>query len=81
MYDEEKNTMMESIITKMVWRFRGGWTFGCAGKDTRTLSQAARRSLAKRAEDSSKSFTKLQISRLNADIDNIYARLAALESK
>lgn len=45
---------VESTITNMTWKFRGGWEFSCTGKDTRVLAQAAKRSLAFNAENASK---------------------------
>lgn len=49
----------ESFITKMVWRFRGGWEFGSAGSDSRVLSQAAKRSLASNAEERAKAYANV----------------------
>jgi hypothetical protein len=51
----------ESIITKMAWKFRGGWEFGCAGKDSRLLSQAAKKSLAKHSEEAAKTYANIGI--------------------
>ncbi len=113
--EEKPGVLKESVITKMVWKFRGGWEFGCAGSDSRVLSQAAKRSLASHAEEKCKAYANIISSdakggieeakraasdamtrandamdngdirvtwdQYNADIPNIYARLAALESK
>lgn len=49
--EETPGVWKKSIITKMTWTFRGGWSFSCGGADTRVLSQAARRSLASHAEE------------------------------
>lgn len=57
--EESPGDWKTSIITKMVWSFRGGWKFGCAGKDSRVLSQAAKRSLAKHAEESAKTYANI----------------------
>lgn len=43
--EEKPGTWKESFITKMIWHFRGGWEFGCAGSDSRVLSQAAKKVL------------------------------------
>lgn len=52
----EPNEWRDSIITKMIWKFRGGWEFGCSGQDTRVLSQAAKKSLASHAEQKAKAY-------------------------
>lgn len=57
--EEKPDIWKESIITKMVWRFRGGWEFGCAGKDSRLLSQAAKKSLAKHSEEAAKTYAAI----------------------
>ncbi|MGN0592503.1 MAG: hypothetical protein ACI4JQ_04605 [Ruminococcus sp.] len=57
--EEAPDDWKTSIITKMVWNFRGGWEFGCAGKDSRVLSQAAKRSLAKHAEEHAKTYANI----------------------
>lgn len=57
--EEKPNVWKDSIITKMVWKFRSGWEFGCAGADSRVLSQAARRTLASRAEEKAKAFANI----------------------
>ncbi len=49
----------ESLITRMMWKFRGGWQFSCAGSDSRVLSQAAKQSLAKHAENSAKTHANI----------------------
>lgn len=45
---------LESTITKMIWKFRGGWEFACTGKDSRVLAQAAKRSTSSHAESAAK---------------------------
>lgn len=57
--EENPGKWKESLITKMVWKFRGGWEFGCAGSDSRVLSQAAKRSLASHAEEKCKAYANI----------------------
>ncbi len=59
--EEKPEVWTESFITKMVWRFRGGWEFGSVGADSRVLSQAAKRSLASHAEEKAKAYASKQI--------------------
>lgn len=54
--EEKPGQWRGSIITKMIWKFRGGWEFGCAGSDSRVLSQAAKKSLASHAEQKAKAY-------------------------
>lgn len=46
-----------SLITGIKWQFRGGYTLSCAGRDTRILSVAAKRSQAAKVKDLT--FTKI----------------------
>lgn len=57
--EEKPGVWTESFITKMVWRFRGGWEFGSAGADSRVLSQAAKKSLASHAEERAKAYANI----------------------
>lgn len=57
--EEKPEIWTESFITKMVWKFRSGWEFGCAGSDSRVLSQAAKRSLASHAEERAKAYANI----------------------
>ena len=34
--------VFESVITSLVWNFRGGWELSCAGSDSRTMADALR---------------------------------------
>lgn len=69
--EEKPGIWKNSIITKMVWRFRGGWEFGCAGSDSRVLSQAAKRSLAKHAEESAKTYANMVANAAGASISEV----------
>lgn len=40
-----------SLLTGINWQFRGGYTLSCAGRDTRILSVAAKRSQAAKVKD------------------------------
>lgn len=46
-----------SLLTGIKWQFRGGYTLSCAGRDTRILSVAAKRSQAAKVRDMA--FTKI----------------------
>jgi hypothetical protein len=59
------DTEKESILTKVVWNFRGGWEFGCAGSDERVLSQGAKQSLARHAKNDAKTYASVLASRVN----------------
>lgn len=69
--EEKPGEWKESLITKMVWKFRGGWEFGCAGSDSRVLSQAAKRSLASHAEDNSKAYANIIAKDASASIAKV----------
>lgn len=56
-----------SFLTSIKWQFRGGYTLSCAGRDTRILSVAAKRSQAAKVRDSA--YTK--INGLQRQINNI----------
>lgn len=58
----------KSIITKTIWKFRGGWELGCTGSDSRILSQAAKKSLASHASGSVKMYANYVASRLNGNV-------------
>lgn len=74
--EAEPNEWRDSIITKMIWKFRGGWEFGCSGQDTRVLSQAAKKSLASHAEQKAKVYASninknaMNIARADAETAN-----------
>lgn len=55
-----------SVITNLKWQFRGGYTLSCAGKDTRTLCDSARRSQALIVKDLAYNKINSEIARLNS---------------
>ena len=55
----------KSIITKAIWKFRGGWELGCTGSDNRVLSQAAKKSLASHESGNVKMYANYVASKLN----------------
>lgn len=57
--EEADGKKKRSILTKIIWKFRGGWEFGCAGSDSRVLSQAAKKSLASHAEEAAKTYATI----------------------
>ena len=63
--EEKDGTKKESIITKTIWKFHGGWELGCSGSDSRVLSQAAKKSLSSHAENSAKTYASTLASRLD----------------
>lgn len=63
--EDADGKIKKSIITKTIWRFRGGWELGCAGSDSRVLSQAAKKSLASHTGNTSKTYTSTVASRLD----------------
>ena len=69
--EEKPGEWKKSLITKMVWKFRGGWEFGCGGSDSRVLSQAARRSLASHAEEKCKAYANIIAREAGASIDGV----------
>lgn len=69
--EEKPEIWTESFITKMVWRFRGGWEFGSAGSDSRVLSQAAKRSLASHAEEKAKAYANIIANNAGASISEV----------
>lgn len=90
--EEKPGEWKESFITKMVWRFRGGWEFGSAGSDSRVLSQAAKRSLASHAEDNAKTYANIAARSVGSrvsyledfyddELSRIWGRLSALENQ
>ena len=54
----------ETIITNLTWKFRGGQQIKCIGEDSRTLSQARKRTQAVRMGER----MKTQINRLEKKI-------------
>lgn len=63
--EDEDGKRKKSIITKAIWKFRGGWELGCSGSDSRVLSQAAKKSLARHESNGVKMYTNYTASELN----------------
>lgn len=63
--EDKDGKIKDSIITKAIWKFRGGWELGCTGSDNRVLSQAAKKSLASHASNTGKTYTNTVASRLD----------------
>ena len=61
-FQENKNGRVNgrfSVITSIKWRFRGGTSLACAGKDSRLLAVSAKRSQATKVKDLA--YTKINI--------------------
>lgn len=69
-----------SLLTGINWQFRGGYTLSCAGRDTRILSVAAKRSQAAKVKDLA--FTKINFekSKMLKEITNSNSRIETLEA-
>lgn len=78
--EESPGCWKNSIITKMIWSFRGGWKFGCAGKDSRVLSQAAKRSLAKHSEEAAKTYASIGINHVRSTAESALSQADAAVS-
>lgn len=63
--EDADGKVKKSIITKAIWKFRGGWELGCTGSDSRVLSQAAKKSLASNESGNVKMYANYVASRLN----------------
>ena len=63
--EDADGKVKKSIITKSIWKFRGGWELGCTGSDNRVLSQAAKKSLASHASGNVKMYANYVASELN----------------
>lgn len=63
--EDETGKKQKSVITKAIWKFRGGWELGCSGSDSRVLSQAAKKSLASNESGNVKMYANYVASRLN----------------
>lgn len=59
-----------SWITSINWRFRGGYTLGCAGKDTRTLYSSSKRSQATKIKDLAYTKVNTEIAKLKKEFSN-----------
>lgn len=92
---DENGTEHETTITNITWKFRGGQQIKCVGEDSRTLSQARKRSQAvrmgermktqiNRLEDkvsSNKEELNNKISGNEGDISNLESRIGNLENE
>lgn len=69
-----------SLLTGINWQFRGGYTLSCAGRDTRILSVAAKRSQAAKVKDLA--FTKINFekSKMLKEITSSNSRIETLET-
>lgn len=63
--EDANGKIKKSIITKAIWKFRGGWELGCTGSDNRVLSQAAKKSLASHESGNVKMYANYVASELN----------------
>lgn len=63
---DENGTEYETTITNIMWKFRGGQQIKCVGEDSRTLSQARKRTQAVRMGER----MKTQINRLRERLEN-----------
>ena len=66
--EDADGKVKKSIITKAIWKFRGGWELGCTGSDNRVLSQAAKKSLASHESGNVKMYANYVASKLNGNI-------------
>lgn len=73
--EDETGKKQKSVITKAVWKFRGGWELGCSGSDSRVLSQAAKKSLASNESGNVKMYANYVASRLNGNIKTLNTSL------
>lgn len=92
---DENGTEYETTITNITWKFRGGQQIKCVGEDSRTLSQARKRTQAvrmgermktqiNRLEDtvsSNKEELNSKISSNEGDISSLDSRIGNLESE
>ena len=71
--EDSDGKVKKSIITKAIWKFRGGWELGCTGSDSRVLSQAAKKSLASHESGNVKMYANYVASRLNGHVKTAQA--------
>lgn len=69
--EDADGKIKKSIITKAIWKFRGGWELGCTGSDNRVLSQAAKKSLASHESGNVKMYANYVASRLNGHVNDV----------
>lgn len=68
-----------SLLTGIKWQFRGGYTLSCAGRDTRILSVAAKRSQAAKVKDLAYTKINAEKSKMMKEISNSNSRIKTLE--
>ena len=78
--EDADGKVKKSIITKAIWKFRGGWELGCTGSDNRVLSQAAKKSLASHESGNVKMYANYVASKLNGNIKEAQATAEAADS-
>lgn len=85
---DESGTPHNTVITNIEWKFRGGQKISCVGEDSRTLSEARKRTQAIRTGER----LKTQLSRLEnrvtasnsqfgSDISAVSSRVSAIEGQ
>lgn len=81
--EDENGKTKKSIITKAIWKFRGGWELACSGSDSRVLSQAAKKSLATHESNGVRMYTNYTASELNklASAARVAADSAGLQAE
>lgn len=71
----------DTVITKVQWKYRGGQTISCAGKDTRILSSIKRQSPVRRSADRLKTSQKRLEKEMNTQIGNINTDIIDISDK
>ncbi|MDE6092423.1 MAG: hypothetical protein K2G14_04935 [Ruminococcus sp.] len=69
-----------SLLTGIKWQFRGGYTLSCAGRDTRILSVAAKRSQAAKVKDLAYTKINAEKSKIMKEITSSNSRIETLEA-
>lgn len=69
-----------SWITSIKWQFRGGTSLACAGRDTRILSVAAKRSQAAKVKDMAYTKINTEKSKMMKEITSSNSRIETLEA-
>ncbi len=69
-----------SLLTGIKWQFRGGYTLSCAGRDTRILSVAAKRSQAAKVKDLAYTKINAEKSKMMKEITSSNSRIETLEA-
>ncbi|MDE6092670.1 MAG: hypothetical protein K2G14_06195, partial [Ruminococcus sp.] len=70
---DEHGMEYETTITNITWKFRGGQQIKCVGEDSRTLSQARKRTQAVRMGER----MKTQINRLGDTVSEVQQKIEA----